>query len=411
MCLPKILLLTLALISSTQAICTEKDDFQFECEFWEDVQKLTVKSSIKELIVTGQKEETVCDESTFRDFSNLTIINIHPGGFTEIDQDCFRGLKKLEYVQIMENQVESIKLDSLNGSIVERLWLDGNKIKELDLSNTFLPILRSLGLSGNLLKNFNLKTDNVPDIRILDLAYNNLTTLHVESISLSFLKLQHNLLTDLTADQIKGKFIRMLYVSENKLTEIRGNMFDNVPLVEFVHLEKNPITLVDFSNFNSTSILLTEQTIRIVKANRKAPLSVDVTWDQVQRLILSNNSLNRLDMFNLTRASPLAEIRMDGNLIREIKKDDLKKLTNLIVLDLSRNRISSIEDGAFETLTKLHSLNLGDNCIHGLSDHIFLNLVSLFSLDLSKNIMTYFVLTGWSPSNQTFSLTRYHVRL
>lgn len=411
MCLVKVLLFACAIIHVIHAICNEKDDFQFECQFWEDVEKLTQKSSIKELIVKNHTVEMICDESTFRDFQNLTIITIHPGAFTEIQADCFKGLKKLEYVQIMENQVEEIKLDSLNGSVVERLWLDGNKIEEIDVSGVFLPILRSFSLSGNRLKEFTVKTDNVPDLRILDLAYNNLTKVNVDSISLSFLKLQHNLLTELTPEMVKGKMIRMLYISENKLTEIHGKMLDNVPLVEFVHLEKNPINLIDFSNFNATSILFADNSIRLVKVNRKTPLSIDVTWDQVHRLILSNNSLNRLDMFNFTRAFVLAEAQLDGNKIREIKRDDVKQLTELIVLNLSRNRISSIEDGAFEMLKKLHNLNLADNCIHGLSDHLFSNLNSLYSMDLSKNIMTYFVVSGWLPDNQSISLTRYHVRL
>lgn len=408
--LVKILIFLLAIVSPTVAICKESDNFEFECQFWEDVVKLPDKSTVKHLVVKNHSVEMICDGSTFEQFRNLTVLNIHPGGITEIQSGCFDGLKGLEYVQIMENKVKNLALDSLNGSIVERLWLDGNLIGKINFDRIVLPILRSLGLSGNRLTDFTIHTDNAPDLRILDLSFNNLTTVNVESISLSFLKLQGNLLTELTAEDVRGKFIRMLYLSENKLPEIRGSLFDNVPRVEFVHFEKNPVKLIDFSQFNITALLCTDQMIRLTKKNREAPLSVDVTWDEVQSLILSGNAIDRLDVFNFSVPVKVGELQMDSNSIREIKRGDLVSFQELIVLNLTSNRISFVEDGAFEGLAKLHTLDLANNCIHGVSDHMFLNMDSLFKVDFSRNIMTYFVIPGWTPADNAIVITRYHVR-
>lgn len=409
--LVKILIFLFVIVSPAVAICKESDNFEFECQFWEDVVKLPEKPTVKHLVVKNHSVEMICDGATFQQFRNLTVLNIHPGGITEIQSECFNGLTGLEYVQIMENKVKKIALDSLNGSIVERLWLDTNLIAEINFDRIILPILRSLGLSGNRLTDFSINTNNVPDLRILDLSFNNLTTVNVESISLSFLKLQGNLLADLKADNVRGKFIRMLYLSENKLTEIRGSLFDNVPRVEFVHFEKNPVKLIDFSQFNITALLCTDQMIRLTKKNREAPLSVDVTWDEVQQLILSRNAIDRLDVFNFSEPVKVGELQMDSNSIREIKRGDLVSFKELIALNLTSNRISTIEEGAFEGLTKLHTLDLANNCIHGMSDHMFLNMNSLFKVDLSRNIMTYFVVPGWTPAENSIVLTRYHVSL
>lgn len=411
MFLLKLFIFSCAVISPCLAICKESDNFVFECELWEDVVKLPEKGTVKQLTVKNRTVSIVCDEATFREFHNLTVINVHPGGFTEIQKECFNGRTRLKYVQFMENDLKSVALDSLNRSIVERLWLNGNRLKQLNFNGISLPVLKSLDLSGNLLSNFEIATNNIPDLHILDLSFNNLTTVAVESFSLSFLKLQGNLLTDLSAESVKGKSIRMLYLSENKFTEIRGSLFANVPRVEFVHFEKNPVTRIDLSNFNVTSLRCTDQNLWLMRRQREVPLSVDVSWDQVQQLIMSNNSLDRLDVFKFSKSQKIAELLLDHNVIREIKRDDLRQLKELVAVDLSHNRISSVEDGAFEDLIKLHSLSLAYNCIHGLSDHIFLNLNSLFSIDLSKNIMTYFVISGWNSENNSVSLTQYHVRL
>lgn len=401
------------LVPPILAICKESDNFVFECQFWEDVVNLSEKSTVKQLTVKNRTSSVVCDETTLAGFKNLSSINVHPGSFTELRKDCFRGLRTLEYVQFMENELTAVELESLNRSIVNRLWLDGNKLKELRFDGISLPVLRSLGLSGNLLTQIHIDTQSLPDLRILDLSFNNLTQVHVESVSLSFLKLQSNLLSNLSAENVQGKSIRMLYLSENKLTEIRGSLFAHVPRVEFVHFEGNPVKLIDLSNFNITALRCSDQQFWLTQKHRDVPLSVDVSWDRVEQLILSNNSLNRLDVFNFSSAAnqSIAELLLDHNLIREIRRDDLKALRGLVSLDLSSNRISSIEDGAFEELQKLHALSLANNCIHGLSDHHFLSLTSLFTLDLSQNIMTYFVVSGWTPSNRSITLTQYHVRL
>lgn len=413
MWISRVFLFSFVLITPILAICKESDFFVFRCESWEDVMNLSQKPTISQLAVngTGPSWSLVCDEKTLKDFRDLSIIYVSPGSFSSIDKDCFMGLKALRYVQFIENALSSVALDSLNGSIVERLWLDGNKLKELKFDNITLPVLRSLGLSINLLTEISIDPTSLPDLQILDLSFNNLTKVNVESLTLSYLKLRGNLLTELSADNIKGKSVRMLYLSENKLTEIRGPLFANVPRVEFVHFEKNPIKLIDFSNFNITSLRCTDKLMWMSKRNRNAPLSVDVSWDQVQQLILSNNSLDRLDIFQFAPENQtIGELRLDHNLIREIRRPDLKPFTGLVVVDLSNNRINSIEDGAFEGLLKLHSLSLANNCIHGMSDHMFQGLNSLFALDLSQNIMTYFVVTGWNSMNNSISLTQYHVR-
>lgn len=229
MLLPKVIVLVSASLISVQAICKESDHFVVECQLWEDVLKLSEKSSVSQLGVKNWTESVICDDSTLREFTNLTVFNVHHGGFTEIQKECFRGIKGLRNVEIMENKVTSVALDSLNGTVVERLWLDGNKLKELSFQGIKLPVLRSLGLSANYLEHFEIETENVPDLRILDVSFNNLTKVSVESVSLSFLKLQSNLLTELSAENVKGKSIRMLYLSENKLTEIKGSLFDKCP--------------------------------------------------------------------------------------------------------------------------------------------------------------------------------------
>lgn len=398
------------LVPSAWGICKESDNFVFECQLWEDVAKLPVKGTVKQLIVKNASDPVVCDASTLKDFPSLSVLSVQPGPFTEIQEGCFEGLKYLQYVQIMENKVKSINLESLNRSVVERLWLDGNQLKEVQLDGIELPVLRSLGLSNNFLEEIDIKSTQLPDLRILDLSYNNLTKVSVESVSASFLKLHGNLLANLSAVQLKGKFMQMLYLSENKLTEIRSSFFAHLPRAEFVHFEKNPVKLIDLANFNVTALKCLDGSVSITRKDMERQLSIDLSWDKVEQMILSNNSLNRLDIFNFTKGPGILELLLDHNQIREVKKDDLKQLDRLVSLDMSHNKISYIEEGALDALKDLHTLSLAHNCLQGVSAESFLKLTSLFQLDLSRNIMTYFLVNGWNAAEKELSFKGYHVR-
>ncbi|CAI9599652.1 unnamed protein product [Staurois parvus] len=79
------------------------------------------------------------------------------------------------------------------------------------------------------------------------------------------------------------------------------------------------------------------------------------------------------------------ELRLGGNFIISINRQDFANMTGLVDLTLSRNTISYIQPFSFVDLESLRSLHLDANRLTSLGDDIFRGLINLQHLIMNNN--------------------------
>ena len=206
---------------------------------------------------------------------------------------------------------------------LEELYLDGNRITELD-AGTFVGLanLRSLSLAHNSLVELRKEVlEPVSQLQQLDLSYNRVKIV------------------------LKNNFFGLLRLRELKL-------------------DHNEIRVIEDEAFAVTIV------------NTKSQL----TW-----LYLNDNAVSRIDTYTLYGIPYLKYCNLAGNRIESIEEAGLSKLRRLYTLVLSNNTISHLSVAVFKHLQRLQRLSLDGNRIRHLPAGVFTGLDRLEELDLSRN--------------------------
>ena len=232
---------------------------------------------------------TEISRKSFLKLNNLEVLGLNHNFITEIHRDSLRDLSSLKTLNLEYNKLTKIEADSLKGlAALKILHLKSNFINELELSVfADLKNIRHICLSSNGLSKLTRGS-------LMDLPN-----------SLDVLDLQHNALKNLKA----GIFVNFpkykLLLNNNYISNIEDESF-NLPLLQYLQLGNNLLTVVDSSKFQG----------------------------------LTN----------------LRELWLDGNNITRIEKGAFENLRNLCKLHLSKNPIKTLENG------NLHGLLQEEGC-------------------------------------------------
>jgi len=82
------------------------------------------------------------------------------------------------------------------------------------------------------------------------------------------------------------------------------------------------------------------------------------------------------------------ELRLGGNFIINISRQDFANMSGLVDLTLSRNTISYIQPYSFTDLESLRSLHLDSNRLPDIGEDILRGLINLQHLILNNNQLT-----------------------
>ena len=98
------------------------------------------------------------------------------------------------------------------------------------------------------------------------------------------------------------------------------------------------------------------------------------------------------------------EVILSSNSITRLEPNTFSRLSQCTRLDLNYNHISEIEPGAFNGLTALSYLSLGHNRLDQLSVNMFSGLVSNTHLNICRNrsILVLSRITGFDHVNHQF---------
>lgn len=188
------------------------------------------------------------------DLSGNKFKRIEDLGF-ENKRNCSLSLDHLIHLNLSHNQIQKITV-GLNFKRLETLYLQGNKIKEIDKKSfAKLESLKTLNLSGNSLHQLpETLFHNLSNLHELDL-HDNLITKLSDSFSrdlknVSFLDFSHNRLNEISTKALWNlTSVKKLNLHNNQLKTIKGVEFKNLEILEVIDLSENLISSIASETF------------------------------------------------------------------------------------------------------------------------------------------------------------------
>eukprot|EP00058_Branchiostoma_floridae_P015229 XP_002600717.1 hypothetical protein BRAFLDRAFT_83459 [Branchiostoma floridae] len=201
--------------------------------------------------------------------------------------------------------------------------------------------------------------------------------------------------------------LKVLYLHTNELTVIENGTFSDLPKLEDIYLEKNPLVnitcdVLPSQNGPSVFTKFFKAVRRICALLLMTHLVIPVQGEPVVACGSVGESLACTCRFRYVscRLGDLTEVptgmrddvitlELWGNKITSIPKTAFVNLTRLYSIDLSRNKISSVEVGAFDwQADSLYQLSLNNNELETLPVGVFRNLSKFSFLDLDDNLIS-----------------------
>ncbi len=236
-------------------------------------------------------------------------------GFICIDECGIKDLTGIEYftelytLQCQGNLLKS--LDVSKNTKLNYLWLDNNKLENLDLSKN--TELYTLSCEGNLLKT-------------LDLSKNTkLSELYIDNNKLNKLDLSNN--TELEELHCQGNLFETLDLSKNtglRWLSVNDNNLDKLDLSKNTNLQE-----LECQNNSLKTLDLPKNT-------------------KLEYLWIGNNKLENLD---LSKSTGLKNFRCEGNLLKTL---DLSKNKKLHWLNVANNKLDKLDISKNRGLSELH---------------------------------------------------------
>ncbi|XP_058272049.1 toll-like receptor 22 [Hemibagrus wyckioides] len=287
---------------------------------------------------------------------------------------------------------------------------------------TFLNSVKTLNLSGVRISEENIAAvlHNVSWSSLFKLKLNELKQVKVETLlryaclpGLSVLRMQRNRISNLTAHELEPcsnmteldfgdneisristpifkevTQLRVLRLEINRLTHV-NNLFQNLPMLEFINLSRNRISVLTCSDFAN----LTRLNSLYLFGNRISKLLPCMFKDlhNLEILKLGTNKLLTIGTAFQYDLPSLKVLELQFNKLSTIYRETFKGLSGLQTLHLGDNQISEIEAKAFFRLRNLTNLLLFANRITDktIDQAVFSDMPNLISLELHSNIIFY----------------------
>ena len=179
--------------------------------------------SVQGFIIKHNTEVNFLPENIAQSFPGLIAYSVSYCTIRTVNGDHFKGLNKLEILNLQHNEIESIDGDSFKElKKLKEFRLSYNKIKTIDPN-----LLQSLGS----LDLFHI-SDNQIDF-LDEQVFDNLQNLRE-------FRLSENKLSTIPANLFKNNLkLKEIYLDDNKIQTISSTMFAHLKSLEYVFLEKN----------------------------------------------------------------------------------------------------------------------------------------------------------------------------
>lgn len=265
-------------------------------------------------------------------------------GINNIEEGAFKGMNKLQTLNISDNKIEQIKPLAFHDTTIQILYLERN----------CLGVLEPRAFQG---------LDN--SLEKLYLSGNQITTIHPGAF--------------------EGlKYLTELHLQSNMIMAFRSATFSGLPKLTYLSASNNTLHIIDPDAFMGASMIeevyLDHNIIGSIRIKALNGLSNMKTLD------LSFNKLKSLSSTMFEGLTSLSRLVLHNNNIQNISKRSFSTLRdNLVFLDISHNPIGHVNPETFY-LPQLAYLDLSGCRVKNISSSTF-NKFASFSAEKSLTLI------------------------
>uniref|UniRef100_A0A4W3KIK6 Slit homolog 3 (Drosophila) n=1 Tax=Callorhinchus milii TaxID=7868 RepID=A0A4W3KIK6_CALMI len=361
-------------------------------------------------------------KTDFVGLKNLRVLHLEENQITAIERGAFQDLKQLERLRLNKNKLQILP---------ELLFQGTPKLSRLDLSENRIQAIPRKAFRGIVdIKNLQLDNNHIGciedgtfralrDLEILTLNNNNISLIPLTSFNhmpkLRTLRLHSNSLfcnchLAWLSDWLRQRHPIGLYAQCTGPVHLRGHYIANVQKKEFVchglHSSETqscsaravscPGACVCSNNIvDCRGKGLTEIPVNLPEGIVEIRLEQNliknvrpgafIQYKKLKRIDLSKNQISEIagDAFQGLRS--LSSLVLYGNKITELPKGLFDGLISLQLLLLNANKINCLRVNTFRDLQNLNLLSLYDNKLQTITKGLFAPLRSIQTLHLAQN--------------------------
>ncbi|XP_049278729.1 insulin-like growth factor-binding protein complex acid labile subunit isoform X1 [Anopheles funestus] len=291
---------------------------------------------------------------------NLIELLLSHNNIRAIDNTAFNSLDNLAVLQLTDNKLHSLG-SKVFGSLasLQTIYLDFNELQVIERglfsNNVQLQTIVLRNNHNSVVEEgvFNAETCEAPKLHMLYLNENNLTNLN-----------------------LKGVNVRKLNLANNRLEKIFLS-----PWMEYVYAAHNRISNIlmdNSSNINLTTLVLRNNSITSLESLQHL--------DSLVNLYLSNNRIGPLNLTSLTKFTKLEHLGLERTFISNLQHGTFAQQQSLKWLDLTYNNLDRFDFDILTSSTELQKIYLDGNRLKSLNfEHLKKTFPSLVEIGFSDN--------------------------
>ncbi|XP_049278727.1 toll-like receptor 7 isoform X1 [Anopheles funestus] len=274
------------------------------------------------------------DNTAFNSLDNLAVLELTDNKLHSLDSKVFGSLASLQTIYLDYNELQVIERGLFSSNVkLQNILLQNNRISVVEegaLATHSPSLLSILSLSNNNLTKLNLKGVNV---RKLNLANNRLEEIYLSQWMESVFA-QHNNISSIFMDNSSSMSLKTLNLENNSITSLES--IQHLDSLVNLYLSNNrigPLNLTSLTKFTKLEHLGLERTFISNLQHGTFAQQQSLKW-----LDLSDNNLDHFDFDILTSSTTLQTIYLDGNRLKSLNFEHLKKtFPSLVEIGVSDN--------------------------------------------------------------------------
>ena len=266
------------------------------------------------------------------------------------------NLENLEYLDVSNNQIESINIphsaERIKTQTLKYLNLSCNRLYEFNSSNLFF---------------FEQKYVQVIDLSFNSISFIDLYYLRFSNQALKVIKVNNNNLAEVEFlfKENLGLSSKTVDLSFNRINSFEKQIYDTVN-IKYLKMNDNSLDYITNQMFRNDYYIYISD-IFLLDFNRNKLKYIRETA--------------LLDLFNLKY------LQLSQNQLTQIENETFHNLINLVELDLSCNKLIKLDKDVLKSSSFLKNLNLSSNKFEFLNKELFVNLNQLSNFDISNNLI------------------------
>lgn len=335
------------------------------CDRSLEVRVALLRDVISRRVEKGQDSFLRCEEVSAEDLTQVESVFLFDRSIEHLQVDDFAGLENLRYLDLGANRIRDLPTGIFR-DLVSLEYLDLSENNLSDLGDELVPLsqLTHLYLYENQITSLKSQVfASLTRLEVMLIGGNRLTALppdllvsHPEIRELSF---SQNYIRSLSDNQFAFTLkLRRLELDHNHLSEFPSRELVKLPYLKGINLIGNRFSQEKQSEIKSTleyshqiRVLLSEKERRArvlsldhrSTAIRAALRSQGLGVDEVEKLDLSHQSIQRLRLDDFSGMESLREINLSQNQLTRLPDGMLRGLRSLKRLHLEGNPLPSQE--------------------------------------------------------------------